>query len=122
MFQALRIYINEELNELEGVLNTCIKILNKKSRIIIVAFHSLEDRIVKNFIRENSVSYKNYDPNNNDKTFVYQTRRVIKPSAEEIKINRRSRSAKLRWVVRSSYNYSELNPTHSFENYGGIEC
>lgn len=121
-FQALRIYINHELKDLYHALISAERVLSEGGKLIVISFHSLEDRIVKNFIRENSVSYKNYDPNNNDKTFVYQTRRVIKPSAEEIKINRRSRSAKLRWVVRSSYNYSELNPTHSFENYGGIEC
>ena len=121
-FQALRIYINHELKDLYHALISAERVLSEGGKLIVISFHSLEDRIVKNFIRENSVSYKNYDPSNNDKTFVYQTRRVIKPSAEEIKINRRSRSAKLRWGVRSSYNYSKLNPTHSFENYGGIEC
>ena len=53
VFQALRIYVNDELNELENFLKSCIHFLNKESRIIIVAFHSLEDRIVKNFFKEN---------------------------------------------------------------------
>ena len=121
-FQALRIYINHELKDLFHALISAEKVLSEGGKLIVISFHSLEDRIVKNFIRENSISYKRYDPNNNNKTFVYQTRRVIKPSAGEIKINRRSRSAKLRWVVRSSYNFSESSPSHSFENYGGIEC
>lgn len=121
-FQALRIYINNELKDLYYALVSAEKVLSEGGKLIVISFHSLEDRIVKNFIRENSVSYKKYDPNNIDKTFVYQTRRVIKPSDEEIKINRRSRSAKLRWAVRSSFNYSETNPLHSFQDYGGIEC
>ena len=53
MFQALRIFVNDELNELEKFLNSCLSFLSKNSRIIIVAFHSLEDRIVKNFFKEN---------------------------------------------------------------------
>ena len=97
VFQALRIYINEELNELEGVLNTCMKILNKKSRIIIVAFHSLEDRIVKNFFREKSLK----KINNDKKVFENESLKVITkkpltPSFKEIRSNPRSRSAKLR--------------------------
>ena len=53
VFQALRIFVNDELYELEKFLKICISFLDKKSRIIIVSFHSLEDRIVKNFFKEN---------------------------------------------------------------------
>ncbi len=97
VFQALRIYINEELNELEEILETSVKILNKKSRIIIVAFHSLEDRIIKNFFRNKSFK----ETNNNKKASRGEllkiiTKKPLVPSSNEIKTNPRSRSAKLR--------------------------
>jgi len=89
---------------------------------VIISFHSLEDRIVKNFIKENSISLKKYDPKNPDNIFVFKNRKVIKPSEGEIKKNRRSRSAKLRWVFRSSLTFNQSNSSHNFINYGGIEC
>ena len=54
--------------------------------------------------------------------FDYENRKVIKPSEDEVRKNRRSRSAKLRWVFRSSLTLSQLNSSHNFINYGGIEC
>ena len=73
-------------------------------------------------IKENSISLKKYDPKNPVKNFVYENRKVIKPSEDEVNKNRRSRSAKLRWVFRSSLTFSQLNSSHNFINYGGIEC
>ena len=73
VFQALRIFVNDELNELENFLKICIKFLNKNSRIIIVAFHSLEDRIVKNFLRKNLQFLK------------IITKKPITPSYQEIR-------------------------------------
>ena len=103
VFQALRIFINEELLELESALKSCLKILNKKSKIVVVSFHSLEDRIVKNFFRENSgYSANNYKhlPNLERTSFKpflkLITKKAIKPSIEEIRQNPRARSAKLR--------------------------
>jgi len=86
VFQALRIFINEELNELENILKISPQILNKNSKIIIVAFHSLEDRIIKNFFKNNY--------------FRIITKKPITPSENEIKNNPRSRSAKLRVAER----------------------
>ena len=85
--------INEELNELEEALKISLEILTKNGRIVIVAFHSLEDKIIKNFFKKNS--YKNF---NDDKKNVFRiiTKKPITPSPEEIKINPRSKSAKLR--------------------------
>ena len=93
VFQALRIVINEELNELEEALKISLEILTKNARIVIVAFHSLEDKIIKNFFKKNG--YKNF---NDDKKNVFRiiTKKPINPSSEEIKINPRSKSAKLR--------------------------
>ena len=121
-FQALRIYINNELKDLYEALISIEKVLSEKGRLVIISFHSLEDRIVKNFIKENSIPLKKYDPKNPDQIFVYENRKVIKPSKDEVKKNRRSRSAKLRWVFRSSLKASQLNSSHNFINYGGIEC
>ena len=121
-FQALRIYINNELKDLYEALISIEKVLSEKGRLVVISFHSLEDRIVKNFIRENSIPIRKYDPKNPDKIFVYENRKVIKPSEYEVKKNRRSRSAKLRWVFRSSLKLSQLNSSHNFINYGGIEC
>ena len=121
-FQALRIYINNELKDLYEALISIEKVLSEKGRLAVISFHSLEDRIVKNFIKENSISLKKYDPKNPDKNFVYENRKVIKPSEDEVNKNRRSRSAKLRWVFRSSLTLNQLNSSHNFINYGGIEC
>ena len=121
-FQALRIYINNELKDLYEALISIEKVLSEKGRLVVISFHSLEDRIVKNFIKENSIPLRKYDPKNPDKIFVYENRKVIKPSEYEVKKNRRSRSAKLRWVFRSSLKLSQLNSSHNFINYGGIEC
>ena len=121
-FQALRIYINNELKDLYEALISIEKVLSEKGRLVIISFHSLEDRIVKNFIKENSIPLRKYDPKNPDKIFVYENRKVIKPSEYEVKKNRRSRSAKLRWAFRSSLKLSQLNSSHNFINYGGIEC
>ena len=121
-FQALRIYINNELKDLYDALISIEKVLSEKGRLVVISFHSLEDRIVKNFIKENSIPLRKYDPKNPDKIFVYENRKVIKPSDYEVKKNRRSRSAKLRWVFRSSLKLSQLSSSHNFINYGGIEC
>lgn len=88
-FQALRILINNELNNLETILPQALEILEKGGRIAIVSFHSLEDRLVKIFFRENQ-----------KKGILYSlTKKPIKPSEEEIKFNPRARSAKLRAAI-----------------------
>ena len=93
VFQALRIVINEELNELEEALKISLEILTKNARVVVVAFHSLEDKIIKNFFKKNG--YKHF---NNDKADFFRiiTKKPITPSPEEIRINPRSKSAKLR--------------------------
>ena len=92
VFQALRIVINEELNELEEALKISLEILTKNARIVIVSFHSLEDKIVKNFFKKNG--HKNFNDNKN--IFQIITKKPITPSLEEINTNPRSKSAKLR--------------------------
>mgnify|MGYP001579309447 CR=1 FL=1 len=92
VFQALRIYVNDELGNLEKLLKNIDKII--KGRVAIISFHSLEDRLVKNYFR---------DLKNQGKAQIL-TKKPIRPSGEEIQINPRSRSAKLRvlYLVASS--------------------
>ena len=82
-FQALRIAVNDELNNLKNALPQAVELLGKSGRLVIISFHSLEDKIVKNFIKG--------EPKLNN-----LTEKPITPSTEEVKDNPRSRSAKLR--------------------------
>jgi len=101
-FQALRIYVNDELNELKTALSKSSQLLNKEGKLIVVSFQSLEDRIVKDFFNHNSGkrwrSSRHY-PELADMgpiTFKLITKKPIRPQEREIKKNPRSRSAKLR--------------------------
>ncbi len=101
-FQAIRIYVNDELSELKKSLKKTLKILNKDGLILVVSFQSLEDRIVKDFFNHNSGkrwrSSRHY-PELPDKLATQLkiiTKKPILPSASEILENPRSRSAKLR--------------------------
>ena len=101
-FQAIRIYVNDELNELKTSLEKTLNILNQDGLILVVSFQSLEDRIVKDFFNHNSGkrwrSSRHY-PELPDKLATQLkiiTKKPILPSASEILENPRSRSAKLR--------------------------
>ena len=101
-FQALRIYVNDELNELSIALEKSLQLLSKKGKIIIVSFQSLEDRIVKDFLNHNSGkrwrSSRHYPELADDGPITLKliTKKPIRPSEQEILNNSRSRSAKLR--------------------------
>ena len=106
-FQALRIYVNDELGELERALEASKKLLKVGGRMVVVTFHSLEDRIVKNFFIKNS----NLKPNVNrhemplitdekESLFKVITKKAVLPSKEELQLNSRSHSAKLRAAVK----------------------
>jgi 16S rRNA (cytosine1402-N4)-methyltransferase len=105
-FQALRIYINDELKDLEQALEQATDILAPGGRLIVVTFHSLEDEIVKRFLIEKStppLKPSRYHPEVLH-SFVPQfkiiTKKTIKPSDEEVKKNIRARSGKLRAAIR----------------------
>ena len=101
-FQALRIYVNDEINELRTSLKKTINILNKDGLLIIVSFQSLEDRIVKDFFNHHSGkrwrSSRHYPElvDSGSITFKIITKKPLRPSDTEINLNPRSRSAKLR--------------------------
>jgi len=109
VFQALRIFVNDELGELYRGLCAAEKILKPGGRLIVVTFHSLEDRIVKSFLRRRCgevSSGSRYQPEvlntGPEASFRLAQRAVVKPSKQEVADNPRSRSAKLRCGIRTN--------------------
>ena len=92
VFQALRIEVNDELNTLKVMLKAAYETLVKNGRLVVLSYHSLEDRIVKNFFKSKTLG----DNNSTTKRFKILTPKPLQPSFEEIERNSRSRSAKLR--------------------------
>jgi len=104
-FQALRIYVNDELGELKKALEVAEEILAPDGRLIVIAFHSLEDRIVKEFLRNRTGGggASRHIPLCCDEkviTFNYISKKALKPSNAEVSANPRSRSARLRCARR----------------------
>ena len=100
-FQALRIFINAELQELEQALRACLKILQPGGRLVVISFHSLEDRIVKQFMATHSRDeYDRRAPFAAPKVMQLKALGRTKPSDEEIAGNPRSRSAVMRVAER----------------------
>jgi 16S rRNA (cytosine1402-N4)-methyltransferase len=104
-FQALRIFVNRELEELAAALAAAEGVLREGGRLVVVAFHSLEDRIVKRFLQERAGDGRGsrHAPERHlpPPTFRLLGRSAIEPGAEEIARNPRARSAKLRAAVRT---------------------
>ena len=102
-FQAIRIWINDELGELERALKAALKILNPGGRLIVVSFHSLEDSIIKSFFNEKSGKNSGFsrhviviEDEKKKMDLKLLSRKAVKPSDDEVNKNPRSRSAKLR--------------------------
>lgn len=100
-FQALRISVNDELGELERGLVAAERVLNTEGRLVVVAFHSLEDRIVKTFLRlrgGEDARPSRHLPTvaTRPPSFVAMTKKAVQPTAEEVAQNPRARSARLR--------------------------
>ncbi|HIE90985.1 MAG: 16S rRNA (cytosine(1402)-N(4))-methyltransferase RsmH [Methylophilaceae bacterium] len=106
-FQALRIFANQELEELSIILPQCMDLLAENGRLVVISFHSLEDRVAKQFIKAES------DRDNLPSNFPVRAKdlpqarlvavgKAIKPSAREVKANPRSRSAVMRVAMRTA--------------------
>ena len=119
-FQALRIAVNKEYEELFNGLFSAEKVLSSDGYLVVVTFHSIEDRIVKRFIQARTgklYSTSRYLPASDvlPIQFTKVTRKAVKPTASEISINSRARSAKLRIAKRTDFNpgkiltFDELN-------------
>tara|TARA_B100001093_G_scaffold430413_1_gene426088 strand:+ start:24 stop:1034 length:1011 start_codon:yes stop_codon:yes gene_type:complete len=126
IFQALRIFVNKEVSELIYGLIAASKILKKDGILLVVTFHSLEDKIVKYFFKSLSEnkSVSRYVPkiDQPDTLFKILKKKPITPSSEELRENIPSRSAKLRYIIKknNSYNF-ESDILEKFKNLLEIE-
>jgi 16S rRNA (cytosine1402-N4)-methyltransferase len=102
-FQAFRIFINAELEELQQALDASLHVLQPGGRLVVISFHSLEDRIVKQFIAKHARDgYDRRNPFAAPKVMKLKALGRIKPGAEEVRGNARSRSAVMRVAERTS--------------------
>lgn len=96
-FQAFRIFINNELDEIQKLLSSIDDMMKVGSRLVFISFHSLEDRLIKHFFRPKEINYPRDIPINNEIEIKYKSLgKKIRASKDEIKTNPRSRSAILR--------------------------
>lgn len=98
VFQALRIAVNDEMGALEDFLNQCLEVLKPGGRLVVLSYHSLEDRMIKHFLKTGNVEgVQDKDFYGNiHRPFKVLTKKAVLPTAEEIERNSRARSAKLR--------------------------
>ena len=109
-FQALRIFVNKEISELVNGIVNATKLLKPGGKILIISFHSIEDKIVKFFFSrfsKNKSKPSRYLPEESSDLSLFEkyNKKIIRPSIEEVKINNPSRSAKLRFAIRSKDNF-----------------
>ena len=102
LFQALRIEVNGEMEALKMALEQSLKVLRPGGRLVVISYHSLEDRLVKNFMRSGNFEGKVKQDffGRVETPFEVVTRKAVVPSAQEIDRNPRSRSAKLRAAIK----------------------
>jgi 16S rRNA (cytosine1402-N4)-methyltransferase len=105
VFQALRILVNDEMQALREMLSQALHILKPGGRLAVITYHSLEDRLVKNFFRTGNFDGESRSDffGNQPTPFSLINNKVITPSAEEVESNPRARSAKLRIAEKKQY-------------------
>ncbi len=107
VFQALRMFVNDEVGELARALLAAERVLKAGGRLVVVTFHSIEDRLVKNFLRMRSGDVPHGSrhapeaPRRAAPSFELLQRKAIEPTEAEIAANPRARSAKMRWALRT---------------------
>lgn len=107
-FQALRIHVNDELGELDRALHAAEQVLPEGGRLVVVTFHSIEDRIAKRFLAERcnpAPAGSRHLPQGTNApaaSFQFINRKAVKPDQDEIAANPRARSAKLRAAIRTA--------------------
>ena len=128
-FQALRIFVNKEISELIFGIIQATKILKPGGKIVIVSFHSIEDKIIKFFFsnfsknRSRPSRYLPEDNNSNIALFEKYSNKIIKPTKSEIEKNNPSRSAKLRLAIRSHNEFVyPSNLIKKFSKYLNLEA
>lgn len=103
VFQALRIEVNRELSRLQTLLDEVVKLIDAEGRLVVISYHSLEDRLVKNSLRRlarGKIDEITGRTHSETRVIEVLTKKPVRPSAEEIAINPRSRSARLRAARR----------------------
>ena len=130
-FQALRIAVNDELGELERALESAASILNPGGALVVVSFHSLEDSIVKHFLKTHSGRTDRGSrhlplapPSSVPALFTLPSAKAAKPSSQECAANPRARSARMRVAIRTSSPHdpstaSDALPHHEVNQKGG---
>ncbi len=125
VFQALRIFVNKEISELTKSLKESASIVSQNGIIITVSFHSLEDKICKFFFNNLSKQDKGsrYLPEKKSlkKPFIFVTKKPIKPTPQELKLNPPSRSAKLRAIKKIGTYENDSNVFSKYEDLLNIE-
>ena len=103
VFQAIRIEVNRELVGLDTFLDQAVRMMNRDGRLVVISYHSLEDRIVKNRLRDlarGEVDQITGRPRSETQVIEVLTKRPVRPGAEEVAFNPRSRSGRLRAARR----------------------
>ena len=128
-FQAIRIFVNKEITELIIGLIKATKKLKPGGKILIISFHSIEDKIVKylftNFSKNKSKPSRYFPENTSDKLALFNEykNKVFRPSKKELIFNNRSRSAKLRFAIRSQNKFQYPKAfIEKFKNYLNLEA
>lgn len=103
VFQALRMVVNDETGALTDLLTQACEVIKPGGRLVVISYHSIEDRLVKNFLKTGNAAgevQKDFFGNIN-RPFSLPSQKLIQPTSEELKKNPRSRSAKLRWGTKN---------------------